>query len=226
MPADATTWILLALLGGWVAADSTGLGQLMISRPLVAATLAGWLAGSPLAGAFAGLVLEVFHLTVLPVGAARYPEAGPAAVVVGAVFAASDQRALTLLTAVVFSLVWESLSGSSVRGFRKINSRLLGSAREVVEDPDAERSLERRHLTALALDVLRGAVLVVVGIVLLHLLLGVIGASGVTDDDVARTVLRLSVVLLLASALRLFGRRIGFVAAGMAAGLLLVLLRA
>ncbi len=223
MPFEPATFLLLTLLGGWVAADGTGLGQFMVSRPLVAATLAGWLVGEPVAGAAAGLVLEVFNLTVLPVGAARYPEPGPAAVAVGAVFGTSDQHAVTLLTAVVFALVWGSMSGATVRLFRKANSRLLHAATEGIE---TESSLERRHVSAILLDLLRGAVLTAAALILLHHAVGMVSAHSLSIEQTARMVLRLSVVLLLASALRLFGRRVGYVAVGAAAGLLILVLRA
>jgi mannose/fructose/N-acetylgalactosamine-specific phosphotransferase system component IIC len=222
MPFDASTWLLLALLGGWIAADSTSVGQLMVSRPIVAATLAGWLLGAPAAGAAVGLVLEVFHLTVLPVGAARYPEGGPPAVIAGALFAVSDQQAFTLLTIVVFALLWESASGMSVRVFRHINSRLL---RARWGKHHTEAAVERRHLSAILLDFLRGAVVVLVGLLVLHELLAAVASTGVAEHEVARTVLHVSLVLLLASALRLFGRRFRFVAAGAVAAMILLLLR-
>ena len=40
-------------------------------RPFPA--LAGAVVGRPMAGAMIGVVLEAFHLSVLPVGAARFP---------------------------------------------------------------------------------------------------------------------------------------------------------
>ncbi|CAN5707568.1 hypothetical protein BH23GEM8_BH23GEM8_13050 [soil metagenome] len=222
MVLDPSTWVLLILLGGWVAADSTSIGQLMVSRPLVSATLAGWIAGDPVAGAAAGLILELFHLTVLPVGAARYPEGGPPAVVVGAVFAISDQHALTLLTAIVFSLLWETVSAASVRGFRRINSRLVGTGASAI---DTEARLEQRHLTAIGLDVLRGAFLVGSGVLLLQFLLSVTPFATAASNGIAETTLHLSIVVLLAGALRLFGSRLKFVAAGAIVGLLILLLR-
>ena len=39
--------VWLSLLGGWVATDSTSFAQFMVSRPLVAASLAGWIVGDP-----------------------------------------------------------------------------------------------------------------------------------------------------------------------------------
>ncbi|CAN5762511.1 hypothetical protein BH23GEM6_BH23GEM6_05800 [soil metagenome] len=222
MPFDAATLAFLLLLGGWVAADGTGFGQIMISRPLVAATLAGWLVGAPAAGAAAGLILEVFHLTVLPVGAAQYPESGPSAVVAGAVFAISDQNALLLLTAVGFSLVWERVSAASVRRLRQVNIRVIAAHDTDVE---SESRLERRHLVALLLDACRGVLLVLTGILILHALISLIPAPVSTGEQLAARALHLFLIFVLAGALSLFGRRLRLVAAGAAFGFLILLLR-
>ncbi len=77
--------IALLLLGAWVALDAAAVGQFMVSRPLVAATLAGALAGDPWMGALVGAILELLHLAHIPAGGARLPEPGPGAVVAGAV---------------------------------------------------------------------------------------------------------------------------------------------
>ena len=77
---------MIALIGGMVGLDATSFPQAMISRPLVAASLTGMLLGHPVAGIALGAVLETFALVVLPVGAARYPETGTAAVSAAAAF--------------------------------------------------------------------------------------------------------------------------------------------
>ena len=48
-----------SLLGGALALDATSVGQLMLSRPLVAGLLSGWLAGDARAGCLAGVILEI-----------------------------------------------------------------------------------------------------------------------------------------------------------------------
>ena len=60
----------------------------MISRPIVAATLAGALVGEPATGSSPASMLELIALETLPFGASRYPEWGSAAVVGGAISAA------------------------------------------------------------------------------------------------------------------------------------------
>ena len=74
----------LALLGGLLGLDVVSFPQAMISRPLVAATLAGAIGGNAMAGLLVGAVLEFVALETLPFGASRYPEWGSAAVVGGA----------------------------------------------------------------------------------------------------------------------------------------------
>lgn len=66
--------------------DLVTVPQAMIARPLVAAFVGGWIAGSPMHGLLVGVVLELFALETLPVGASRYPDWGPPAAAAGALF--------------------------------------------------------------------------------------------------------------------------------------------
>lgn len=73
---------LLGLLawGTVVGLDLVSVPQGLLSRPLVSGSVAGWLLGDVETGFRVGALLELFALDVLPVGASRYPEYGPAAV--------------------------------------------------------------------------------------------------------------------------------------------------
>ena len=119
------------VLGGLLALDGTSVAQLMVSRPFVAATLGGVLAGRPAEGMAVGLVLEALHLAVLPVGASRYPEGGPAAVAAGAVYAAAHAPPATaqaaLLVAVLLALALEWAGGRTVAALRQFNVRFAGA---------------------------------------------------------------------------------------------------
>jgi PTS system mannose-specific IIC component len=75
----------LVLLGAVLGLDVVSFPQAMISRPIVAATLAGAFAGAPAAGLVVGVALECLALETLPFGASRYPEWGSASVVGGLV---------------------------------------------------------------------------------------------------------------------------------------------
>jgi hypothetical protein len=221
MPIDAGTYLLLILLGGVVAVDGTSFGQVMISRPFVAATLAGWLVGDPVNGALMGIVLEAFHLNVLPVGAARYPEGGPAAVAGGAIYATTDLAPSTLLMTVILVLGLEWVGGETVRYLRQTNTRLIPFARDAGVHPSR---LEGAHLEAIGLDFLRGVGLVAGGTVLLGLALSLALPFWGLGERVPQVVLTAVVAALLTSAARMVGWRGWFVAAGAAGAILMLLL--
>lgn len=218
---DPGTYLLLVVLGGLVAIDGTGCGQFMVSRPFVAATLGGLVVGEPATGAAIGLVLEAFHLTVLPVGAASYPEGGAAAIAVGAVYGLGGGGAAELITATVFFLLWSRLSGESVRLMRRVNMRMVSRDPAAAADP---RPLQRRHVAALALDFGRGMFLVAVGTAVLILMCALARESWGVGERVPRLLVDAAVAGLLASALRLLGGRPAAFAAGAAGGAVLLLL--
>ena len=63
----------IALLGALLGLDVVSFPQVMVSRPIVAATVAGAFIGHPPAGLLMGVVLEMIALDTLPFGASRYP---------------------------------------------------------------------------------------------------------------------------------------------------------
>lgn len=221
IPSDAGIWLLLALLGGVVALDATSLGQLMLSRPLVSATLAGWLVGAPAQGAVVGAVLEVLHLGVLPVGAARYPEPGPPAVAAGAVWALSGGSGQVLVLVLLFALAWEWLCGVSVQRLRQFNTRFSVGETTLEVDPSA---VERHHLAAMLADLVRGVAMTVAGIGLLGAAVALL-PQGAAASRLAPLVVGAVTAAGLAAALRSFGlRRAPLFLAGAAGGAALLVL--
>jgi mannose/fructose/N-acetylgalactosamine-specific phosphotransferase system component IIC len=204
MVADPATIAILILLGTWAGIDSTSVGQFMVSRPVVSATLAGWVAGDAAAGALVGLVLEAIYLTVLPVGASRYPEVGPAAVVAGALFARSPGDPAIMLTVALFALTWAALSGASVRLIRKVNIRLMEGVSTV---PDAAIVLARRHVAAVLIDVSRAAVMTATGLVVLAAAIASVPAWTGTSPAIAHVALWSLAAAGLSAGLHLFGDR-------------------
>jgi mannose/fructose/N-acetylgalactosamine-specific phosphotransferase system component IIC len=159
------SWLPLMVLGAVVALDATSLGQLMLSRPLVAGTLAGALVGLPLEGALIGAMLEALSLGVLPVGAAKYPETGTAAVLAVGTLGLADM-AITpaaILMTVTYGVVWQQLSGATVIAGRYLNERLVHAGWGGTE-PRMDRLIEHRHMASMLLDVVRGALVTLVGL--------------------------------------------------------------
>jgi len=222
MVPEAGVLVLLSLLGGLLALDATSLGQFMLSRPLVAAGLAGLVSGNPEGGIAIGLLLEALHLAVLPVGAARYPEAGPAAVAAAGAFAGAPEVShVALMVAVLFSMGWGWVGGRTVEWLRRANVELAVPP----EGPLDPGRLERLHLRALAMDFARGTAVTLAGLLVLGIVLETLGWVPFREQW-TRPALALSAAAALAASLRLFGRRrLPLFVAGAAAGVLLAWLQ-
>lgn len=147
----------VALAGGVLALDATSVGQFMVSRPLVAGALTGWLLGDPSLGLVVGAVLELYLLVSFPTGGSRFPEGATATVVAVASAAAVDAPGAIPL-GVAAGLVWGQVGGFSITALRRLNGRLIPDP----DGPHPER-LTRAHLGAMLLDGLRGGVVTLVG---------------------------------------------------------------
>jgi mannose/fructose/N-acetylgalactosamine-specific phosphotransferase system component IIC len=159
----------LLLLGAVLGLDVVSFPQAMISRPIVAATLAGAFAGQTAAGLVVGVALECLALETLPFGASRYPEWGSASVVGGLVGTRAADGALLPEPAAWVIGVMAAIATAWVGGWTMVWHRRLiawwarprlgalaaGSMRTVV-------SLQVYGLTA---DLLRAAGLTLLGLV-------------------------------------------------------------
>lgn len=175
------TWILAVLAGGVVGMDSVSWPQVMVSRPLVSATVGGWLLGDPASGIIVGSILELYSLRHPPFGAARYPDTGPAGLVSGAAFAATGGTAFGALL-VALGLGWALgwIGAITVHVRRRLNERIISPADLLAADPAV---LEQRHRIAIWLDALRGSVLVAAFLVPAMLLTAL--AAGVSASGLA-----------------------------------------
>jgi mannose/fructose/N-acetylgalactosamine-specific phosphotransferase system component IIC len=128
-------WILLGLLGAILFLDAWPVAQTMLSRPIVAGALTGIVLGAPADGVFWGAVFEAVYLGVLPVGAARYPDAGLAALV-GTALAVRAEGAEPTVYLVAAALSAGAL-GDWTSGFqRRWNGRTAAGVRARVAAGD------------------------------------------------------------------------------------------
>ncbi len=222
-------WLLVALWGGAVGLDATSVFQVMISRPLVAATVTGLILGRPAEAVVIGIILEIFALVILPIGAARYPESGVGAVAAAFADAETAGPGLTpaiLLLAVVYGLTWERVAGASVTALRRANERLVADAPGRGEF--GPNRLERLHLGAIALDGGRAVGVVLAGAWLGRWLLAALGPYWWIDGNTTLRVLAVATATLLGATLSLFSgwsaRRLAL-ALGVLCGLILLLYR-
>jgi PTS system mannose-specific IIC component len=155
----------IALLGAVLGLDVVSFPQAMISRPLVAATVAATLLGEPGRGLLVGATLEMFALETLPFGASRYPEWGSAAVVGGTLFAIhGDVSPGGLTVAVLAALACAWIGGWSMVQLRKLNATLARKRHDAVAS-GSKRVVEGLQVFGLTADLLRGGALTAIMLV-------------------------------------------------------------
>lgn len=154
--------VLLALLG-WgtlCGIDLVSVPQMMIARPLVAGALAGAILGDVETGLRVGVLFELYQFDILPVGAARYPEYGPATVAaVAAAYGARGGFGLGVIVGLVIAL----LGGSSLQLLRRLNARAANRSLASIEAGDAA-ALVRVHVAAIGRDGLRALLVTAAGL--------------------------------------------------------------
>jgi mannose/fructose/N-acetylgalactosamine-specific phosphotransferase system component IIC len=86
-----------AVIGGVIGLDRTALGQFMVSQPIVAGPLTGWLLGDLTAGLVIGAVLELIWVLDLPIGTFVPADSTVAAVAATAIAAISGRSDLAVV---------------------------------------------------------------------------------------------------------------------------------
>jgi mannose/fructose/N-acetylgalactosamine-specific phosphotransferase system component IIC len=219
--------VLLALLG-WgtlCGIDLVSVPQMMIARPLVAGAFAGAILGDVETGLRLGVLFELFQFDILPVGAVRYPEYGPATV--AAVYAAYGARGGFGL-GVIVGLVIALLGGGSLQLLRRLNARAANRALALIDAGDAA-ALVRVHVAAIGRDGVRALVVTAAGLACATLsravLAPALGARALTLVGVAGAAAALAAAA--AGTLRLvgWGRPLTWLALGLGGGAALVWLR-
>jgi mannose/fructose/N-acetylgalactosamine-specific phosphotransferase system component IIC len=141
--------IPVSMLGAVVGLDMVSFPQMMLSRPLVSATLGGAFVGRPAAGLLIGAVLELIALETRPFGASRYAEWGTAGVVGGVVMAGALPVAMFVALA---TAVFSSRSMVWVRTWNAHEARRM----RVAIDAGSPSAIDAVQLHGLTMDLVRG----------------------------------------------------------------------
>lgn len=193
--------IPIALLGALLGLDVVSFPQAMVSRPIVAATLAGSFVGNPPAGLLIGVVLEMIALDTLPFGAARYPEWGSAGVVGGALFAAQPVGMPGALPAsMLAALLTASISAWSMVVLRRMIAARLERTRDRIEDGSRDALLSL-HLSGMSMDLLRGALVTLIAMMIFGSLVRAIVAIWGSDSAPSRAVVVVIAAIVAGGAL-------------------------
>jgi mannose/fructose/N-acetylgalactosamine-specific phosphotransferase system component IIC len=157
---------LMMLFGVICSLDTVSVAQMMVSRPIVSATLGAAALGRPADGIIAGAVMELFALETMPFGASRYPEWGSAGVVAGATFVIAGSASPGALAMATFmGLITASIGSISMVWHREAVAKRAGELREELAAGSAP-AVARLHGSGIMSDVWRGALVTLLGLVL------------------------------------------------------------
>jgi mannose/fructose/N-acetylgalactosamine-specific phosphotransferase system component IIC len=218
--------VVLPLLvwGTLVGLDLVSVPQAMISRPLVAGTVAGWLVGDVEAGVRIGVVFELFALDVLPVGAVRYPDFGPATIAAVALGAGAPWE-LSLGLSVALGLVLAVLGGWSLQIVRRWNARAI-QRRAAALAAGESSAIRRLQYGALLRDAVRGFMLTLLGTVVAFTVKDRVPLDRQTAVALTLVAIGSALAAAVDGALRSSGRsaRLKWLLAGAGVGVLLAVL--
>lgn len=193
----------LLVWGMIVGVDLVSFPQAMLNRPIVAASVTGFLVGDLEGGLRVGMLLECFALDVIPIGATRYPDYGPASVVGTAVASFAGWQDPTGLGVMVALLI--GLGGGRTMEFvRRLNGRMARVAAPALASGDAA-VLARLQRTGLLADALRSLLITLLGLLVAWLVLPWLGGLG----DAGRSLRLVAVAGALVAALTGAARRAG-----------------
>jgi mannose/fructose/N-acetylgalactosamine-specific phosphotransferase system component IIC len=151
----------IAVTGGIIGLDRTAAGQFMISQPIVAGPLTGWLLGDPTAGIVIGASMELVWLLDMPIGT-FVPADATIGTVSAAAAAALGSPAGASLPVIGFSMLMTTaivpVTMLAEGRIRTWNSRLADMVLSA-SDRDRRRALTRAQMAGLALFFLKSFVL-------------------------------------------------------------------
>jgi mannose PTS system EIIC component len=149
----ASDYLLAGAVAVGAGLDRTAAGQFMISRPIVAAPVVGYLLGAPLTGLQVGAMVELLWLGRLPVGAAIPPD--DTQVAIGATVLAITLAPLLALEGAAFAVLCllvamplGKVGQLFDRQARNRNDRVLRHAERAVADGQLQQA-ESAHLCGL-----------------------------------------------------------------------------
>jgi PTS system mannose-specific IIC component len=226
---------LLLLWGTIVGLDVVTAPQSMVSRPLVAGAITGILVGAVqpdlfsvppvMTGLLVGAVLELYALDVLPVGASRYPDYGPATV--AATYAALGWRPEVGLGASVgVGLVIAVLGGWAMQVVRRANAAAIQRRAAALSagESDAIRALQWGGIRR---DIGRSAGVTLTGLMLAEIVWPLLPPGSENFRWLTVVAVGGGIAAALGGAIRSAGRtrRLAWLIGGLCLGILVVGLR-
>ncbi|MCC6245901.1 MAG: PTS sugar transporter subunit IIC [Gemmatimonadaceae bacterium] len=201
---SAPDMLPVALLAGVLGLDVVSFPQAMISRPIVAATIAGAFLGAPIAGLVCGAALECLALESLPVGASRYPEWGSASVVAGAVAAHGVEGsalplpgAFAVAVAVGIALAW--VGGTLMIKHRQLIAAFARPRLPLLAGGN-RRTVVGLQVFGMSVDFARGVLIGLLGFLPMSLVAALADARWSVSENITRAYVVAAVAAVAAAA--------------------------
>jgi fructoselysine and glucoselysine-specific PTS system IIC component len=222
--------LIVSLVGGFVAVDTTAAWQVMICRPIISGPLVGLLLGDLHTGLFMGALLELIWAGVVPVGAAVFPDSNVASAVAVAMAVGFQQTAtpsyFMIFVSILYSVPVAYLGGKLIVFMRSKNALFMSRALRFAQDGNI-RTVGHQNWFGVAHSFGRGflysGVTFSIGILGLTKVVGAVEPFGSEFTEISTIAL---LALGGAVALTIFGSRktISFVALGFLFGIVLSVL--
>ncbi|MBN1407727.1 MAG: PTS sugar transporter subunit IIC [Calditrichaceae bacterium] len=130
--------IPLCLIGALISLDTVAVFQILISQPIVACTLIGWLSNDPMTGIHIGLLMQLIWISTLPVGAVTFPD-GNLGAIIAAIIAVNtidiipQYKSLVILFSVLFGLFMSFIGAHALNTVRTGNVYILNKLLDRIE---------------------------------------------------------------------------------------------
>ena len=135
--------LLVCLVGGIVAIDTTSAWQVMICRPIVSGPLVGLLFGDLQTGLLIGALMELIWSGIVPTGASVFPDSNVASVVAAAVAIELNRDFSTphfvLLTSIAYSVPVAYIGSLLIIWMRRKNTALLSRALRFADEGNSQK---------------------------------------------------------------------------------------
>lgn len=130
--------IPLCMIGALISLDTVAVFQILISQPIVACTLIGWLSNDPMTGIYIGLMMQLIWISTLPVGAVTFPDGNLGAIVASIIATNTvdiipEYKSLVILFSIIFGLLMSFIGAHALNTVRTGNVYILNRLLDSVE---------------------------------------------------------------------------------------------
>ncbi len=144
-----------ALLGALLTLDTTAMLQILISQPLFACTLIGWVCGDLTIGMHIGILMQLLWLADIPAGAYLVPEGNSGSIIaailaVNLAYVHTELPHVVILVTVVYTLILSFIGAKMVKLIRNWNVYILNRVLNYL-DRGRINALWKMNLSALLL---------------------------------------------------------------------------